>query len=179
MINLQDFCGDENSSFRLATPFSKGEWSYATNGHILIRVPLIAGLREDGPNADKMFEVNCKNIAPPSITFAVELPPLETQSEECSECDGTGNPHDCPACECKCDECDGRGSWDVSSDKGVSVAIGGVPFGCGLIRLLMTLPALRIAPPQQKKALYFAFDGGDGLLMPLTKPHETNIAITL
>ncbi len=39
MIDLKPFCGDNDIRYYLNEPFSEGEFTYATNGHILIRVP--------------------------------------------------------------------------------------------------------------------------------------------
>lgn len=177
MINLQAFCGDGGIDFRIGSPFSKGDWTYATNGHIIIRVPLVAGLREDGTNAEKIFEDATKGVRP-SLNFVVpELPPLtEAQAVKCSECDGTGSAHDCPSCDCSCDDCCGTGLIDgAPPDKLVSVQVGGVPFACDYIRLISTLPSVQITKPIKEKPWWFAFDGGEGILMPLRVARETNI----
>ena len=176
-IDLQAFCGDGEIDFRIGSPFSKGEWTYATNGHIIVRVPLVAGLREDGPNADKIFENATKGDRPSLILVTPELPPLsDAQAVDCDDCDGTGLVHDCPSCDCKCEECSGTGLCDgASPDKAVSVQIGDVPFACEYIRLVSALPGLRITRPIKEKPWWFSFDGGEGILMPLRAARETNI----
>jgi hypothetical protein len=54
MIDLKPFC--DKGSFRgLEAPFTVGDWTYATDGHICIRVPRRADAPERGrqPDASK------------------------------------------------------------------------------------------------------------------------------
>jgi len=177
IVDLQKFCDDAGINFRIKSPFSKGEWTYATNGHIMIRVPLIAGHRKDGPNAEKLY-TDAMRTPGELVPFVIpELPALSIESEECVKCDGSGNKHDCPACDCDCEECDGSGQVKSVSDKQVSVQIAGVPFACEYIRLLGELPGLRLREPLKEKPLLFAFDGGEGMLMPLRSSREKSIKV--
>ena len=56
--DLMKFCGG-NDRAGIATPFSIGEYTYATNGHIMVRVPRIADIpeRTDAPSPAKIEEV--------------------------------------------------------------------------------------------------------------------------
>ena len=57
-INLDIFC--DPSSPGLTRPFSVGTWSYATNGHILVRVPRRDDVAEnpDAPNTRALLRKN-------------------------------------------------------------------------------------------------------------------------
>jgi len=165
-VELQKFC-ENATNCRIKRPFNKGPWTYATNGHIMIRVPLIAGFRDDGPNAEKLYDDAMKADGE-CVAFAIPaLPPVTIDSEECSKCNGSGSKHDCPGCTCECEECEGAGEVKTNSDKAISVQIGKVPFACEYIRLLGELPGLCLREPAEEKALLFKFDGGEGMLMPL------------
>ena len=51
--DLQKFCGRETSRAYLMKPFTHGAYSWATDGHIIIRVPRIDGVAEtSGPPID-------------------------------------------------------------------------------------------------------------------------------
>ena len=58
-MDLQQFCsvGDEYNRYRIHRPFSRGAWSWATNGHILVRVARRADIPEDqdAPNAEAVW----------------------------------------------------------------------------------------------------------------------------
>lgn len=47
MINLEDFCDKTNKE--LSTPFSFGDWSVASEGHIAIRVPRRENIVREAP----------------------------------------------------------------------------------------------------------------------------------
>ena len=50
MIDLKPFCSREVGREYLRQPFSFGEWTYATNGYVMVRVPR----RDDVPENDKV-----------------------------------------------------------------------------------------------------------------------------
>ena len=169
MIDLEPFCGKEGNRPYLHHPFSRDEFTFATDGRICVRVPRIAGI----PERDK-HEINPTNLpwdqtAEFSPLPELKLPPQTTDMELCA-CYG-GKIHDCPDCECECENCDGRGETKVNSDDDKSIDILALPFGLRYVRLVTTLPNVQIAkiawPNDTVTGLRFKFDGGDGLLMPL------------
>ena len=48
-IDLQQFCSKDDTRPYICKPFSFGEFSYATNGHIIVRVARRADVEEGNP----------------------------------------------------------------------------------------------------------------------------------
>jgi hypothetical protein len=193
---LAKFCTLDPTRVNISVPWSKGDFTYATDGSILIRVPRKEFEPEiDGaPNVDGMFDAPV-----PAEMFSladIELPALEATEKTCPDCNGAGTE------DCECPECDGRGMVDFSnrhSDYEVDcktcdgegkihkcdkcnatgkitiqnmqpVAVGNAHFQLKYLLLLKDLPGCKIGPGAKAMgfvAAYFAFDGGDGLLMPM------------
>lgn len=157
--DMQKFCGTEERVAEIRHPFTRGDFTYATNGHIMIRVPRLA---EDcdqprAPHAEKLFDMApAMELAP---LPAMELP--EPATEECPVCTEGENIHDCPNCTCSCETCDDKGEIQVQ----VSCDLNGAIYQTKYIRLIQTLPGVLFATnaPQSGSAR-FAFDGGEGLL---------------
>jgi hypothetical protein len=172
VVDLSPFCGDEDGRPEFSQPFSRGEYSYATNGAVCIRIPR----RDDIPEIE--------GTPDPSVVFAenkdasyrrliINLPD-ETEAK-CPVCLGRGRLHPCPDCECRCLVCeDGK----VSADSFTSVNVAGYSFAAHYVRVLIALPKLQVAKPIRGRSgsmLPFRFEGGDGLLMGLHEPGETQI----
>ncbi len=193
--DLQPFCSEDESRKGITQPWSEGEYSYATNGCILIRVPRLGDVPEcdEAPkNVDKMFASQESRMGPEhalaALTFTVDEP---TQCPECKgkgkvdncpECYGTGEVHfgnlynnyivECASCggggiphDPKCQVCSGTGKLEVVTP----AKVGEAWFNATYLQLLKTLPDCKIgAPfPTPISPAYFHFVGGDGLLMPL------------
>jgi hypothetical protein len=191
---LARFCHAEN--IILNVPWSRGVYTYATNGHILVRAPRLEDVpeKEDAPEVDKMFSIPLPDEWFPLADMA--LPALEATEKTCPECNGAGTK------ECECPECDGRGMVDFTNrhndyevdcktcngegkihkcDKCNAtgkiavetlqpIKVGASHFQLRYLLLLKDLPNGKIAPAAPSQSLlaaYFAFDGGDGLLMPM------------
>lgn len=183
-MDLKSFCGREESRPYMSLPFSVGEWTYATNGHICIRIPRVPEIGECTEEklpiaAVKLFD------ALPSDGF-VPLPPIKIEHEEweeCPECDGRGHDHDCPSCQCVCDDCDGTGV--PKEGHGTSVGVNDVIFHGIYVAKLQKLPNVAITKPLLEvsytsvKGVFFRFDGGEGILMPMTRKSEKHIDVTL
>lgn len=196
--DLWQFCMVAETAMRsrydLSQPFSRGAFSYATNGHIIIRVPRIA---ED-------WEATWPKIEQVTAAITHEhlspLPTLHTDDPgECPTCKGFGvvRPHmafggQCEGCKkCTwgyipartphpdqdtCDTCEGR---KVIWAKDAKVFL---TDRCAIApryyRMLAALPDIRIdltagcvstswEKDQAMTGVSFAFDGGDGLVMPI------------
>lgn len=173
-IDLQKFCGDEPYRPYLLKPFSQGEWTYATNGHICVRVPRIEGAAtpDNAPNAAALFvgvTTPCDMALP-----KIKIPKGPTEKIECSDCEGSGHVHECPDCQCECDGCDGTGKCWPRED--VSVELAGNPFAARYVRLLYELPNVRIPSKEKHGApMPFKFDGGEGVLMGTSRPLKKHI----
>lgn len=148
--NLKPFCiSPDWGRVELEEPFSRGGFSYATNGHVLIRVPrLVDVTSERGPASDDLF------VRAFSPSEWLDVPdtgaPVMVRCEYCRGAAGG------------CDECDFTGRIEPYTPIGV----GDQFFQAKYLRLLRTLPGVKIGPTCQMKAARFQFDGGDGLIMP-------------
>jgi hypothetical protein len=152
-------------------PFSRGDYTYATNGHVIVRVPR----RDEVPEQPKapltVGAVFYKIDA--SLPFRriprYEIP--EAKKSPCIHC-FDGFQHDCPNCECECEECDGTGT-EIEL---ISVALGPAILAAQYVKLLQTLPDIKIAVGSDRnRPMHFTFDGGDGLLMPMSRPYDTHV----
>ena len=162
-IDLAPFCSTDPRRPYLHAPSSRGDFTYATNGHILIKIPKRDGIA----TADKFPD--CEKVMPSfaGVSFKplahVVLPPRKTVP--CDICEGRGHAHDCPDCGCECDECDGRGSLPII----ISVDLRGGIFDAHYISILLSLPGIEIPErhTDPNKPMPFRFDGGVGCLMPM------------
>lgn len=163
-MNLEQFCGDPDSRHQISTPFRVGEFDYATDGRIMIRVPSTGDHRhrDDAPNAfvEKYFSRECGEFS--------ELPAFDVWKEEdlkpCSPCGGTGDGEFG-----ECQYCDGWGFGTGERETDKVELLGGFASDLYLSRI-MNFPNIRIAKcvpwPKEDGAVYhFAFDGGEGVLM--------------
>lgn len=173
-LDLQQFCGKSEMRLFINGPFSDGDYTYATDLHIAVRVSRRPGVSEAEhiPDMKKLFGT-CDDFICFPITINMPVLPERLESK-CSPCGGEGvrteNEHDeCPSCMCEverqCEDCEGTGK--KSSDHHTAIDIFEVPFSAKYVRLLSLLPDLAIKMPEQKSTMYFKFKGGDGLLMPM------------
>lgn len=166
-INLMPFCSRDDLRPALHKPSSRGEFTYATNGHILIRVPRRDDVEDnpDFPNAEKVIAVTEGRHL--FVLPVMNLPPAADEIT-CLDCDATGMAHQCPDCTCECMTC--RGSGKVAADAEDCVAFDGVPFAIGYVRMIAALPGVRVAVGKEAhEPLRFEFDGGIGALMPIMR----------
>jgi hypothetical protein len=169
-IDLNKFCDPDDCRSVCARPFSVGEYSYATDGHILIRVDRKADISDsDDPLKNKIISYfDIKDLEPTPLPLNVSLP--EREIITCPECvDGiVEESHDCPCCECEdeCSYCNGTGKKD--SDLLNRVEVHGAFFRQGNIRLIINLPNPMIIKRSKEYTdpMCFSFDGGIGFVMP-------------
>src|SRR5689334_6461837 len=92
---LRQFCSTDPFRPDIQTPWSRGEHTYATNGHIIIRVPIMPNVaeREVAPNAETIFRLTALQTDLRSLR-RIEF--SEITKEVCPYCDGRGSEHDCP-----------------------------------------------------------------------------------
>lgn len=175
---MKPFCSTELSRPYLHTPFSLGEFTVATNGHILVRVPRMANVAEISQilSVDALFHDPVKGYRE---LGRLDIPVVAETIEKCGDCNGRGtygHAHDCPDCTCDetCEECNGTGK--VTRIPKISVEIGGLIFDAKYVRMLLALPNLQIEGRLKKaERMRFTFDGGDGALMPMRAEHETHV----
>jgi hypothetical protein len=174
-IDLNSFCEltDESPREELRQPFSRGDFTYATNGHIMVRVP-----RRIDVSRDVVLKVDPETIlAGINETKFRPLPNVTLPDDStvaCPSCNGSKHEHRCPDCKCKCEYCDGAGL--VTEE--ISVSIGKAPFALRYVRMLIELPKIEVAKRVKLKPatpILFRFDGGVGALMPMRSRGERHI----
>lgn len=191
---LKRFSSKDPTRTQILEPWSRGEYSFATDSRILIRVPRLDQIPEnrDAPATDHLFAKF------PHAGNWLSIPGLpEPQDEPCPECEGSGKESArcqackgegttlCPTCEdgdlkCRkchgtgfdeenrggtsCEHCDGSGKRPIRQ----SITVGNEVVDARYLRLIRDLPNVRIANGRKEAcALTFVFDGGDGLIMPI------------
>ncbi len=179
MTDLQKFCADKNSArLALQNPFSRGEWTYATNGHIAVRVARLEEVldNEKAPNVEKLF-----TAAENRTGYQwVDIPEVTVKTFECTCCDGGWIEYKSE--KIACDECDGTGRETKSEP--VRFNCDGTEIGLANIYLDLIkkeLPSAQIGLIKEASVLWSAglrkepeptpvkikFDGGEGLLMAM------------
>lgn len=167
---LQAFCSNDPTRPNLHAPFYIGEFTYATDGVIAIRIPGKL-TRNPKPRAmragpeplfkrhlffhpDFLHMLGDFTIPAPASIPCVECQMLEKPDPGCDECSGSGAILEYPAAR-------------LSRD--------GRAFDCRYLAAIAALPEAELcdAPPPNPvdlvNAAAFRFSGGYGLLMPLTK----------
>ncbi|BEV44809.1 hypothetical protein [Afipia carboxidovorans] len=180
-IDLQKFCGSDDTLSLLSKPFTQGAYTYATDRAVIVRVPKVDGVAQLDSvvaiDADRPFKhFSDQSFAPlPKLN----LPPLSgPKVVACTECDGRGTEHDCPDCNCVCDACDGTGKEEVETK--ISTSLGGATLQLKYVHLIASLPRVEISTQLAASLngpVFFRFDGGEGALMPMTRPCENHIQI--
>jgi len=154
-IDLNSFC--DPGRYKFARPWSEGVYTYAANGHILIRVPrdrLIPVSAEAHRITDNAEVVEWFDLEPLYGWHA--LPVVTVARIECPSCHGVQG--------CDCGYCDGDGSYPEDIEP---VVVGGVPFSSHVLEKLGVLPACEIGVNDMTSPSRIRFKGGDGLIMPI------------
>lgn len=159
MINLQAFCANsyEERSY-LRQPFMHRGYQYATNGHIIVRIPApgtesINFPFKPGSAAEGLFA---------DSTHAAHSPlPAYSLGVICKICAGTGQNQARPGSLRECALCGGYGSFFKALNTPIAV------FDVRYFNWISKLPNARIALQPFPKPSHFIFDGGEGLLAPI------------
>lgn len=107
MIDLKQFCQTEGSP-AISTPWSEGDYTYASNGHLLVRVPRIGDIPEK-IEAPSIVGTSIGAGFDKKIEEWFEVPNLVIAPKDCQICKGTGRQYNCP-------ECEGEGEVHLSTD---------------------------------------------------------------
>ena len=182
---LKTYCSTDIQRKWVTKPFTVGDFTFATDGRILFRVPAIAEVPED-PDATKGSKGVMAMLDKDVVNEYKPLPPFEPREPgPCPGCDGRGKSEwvECPDCTERihldgqtivCLECGGLGRRLKHDDGNIhllSVDLGGTWISVKYYEILSKLPKLTIATNMDATGpLHFKFDGGDGLLMPMTIP---------
>ena len=157
--DLKQFCADrEDPRPYLRQPWTRDGYTWATNGHIIIRVPVIDGI-PDCPNSRDGVLLFSQQKEP--IDW-IPVPAVEpTKTEDCENCDGTGT-HECSCgTEHDCGECDGMGKVE---SKPQAIKVGNAFFADHYLRLIA---GWEIAPNGPTDPTWIRKGDALGLLMPM------------
>jgi hypothetical protein len=194
---LEKFTGVDDYREYLSAPWRRDGFIYATNGHFMVEIPDDgrAGIPpyDKHPDCAALFAKRAPGEFK-SLPALGKFAPCEScggkgvgYRETCPDCDGEGEfKHGCYEYDCK--RCDGEGYFFFAETPagekesrcpacyGLGEAVDrnhGTPFGTQvfatrLLRVIATLPGVEAASCSgDKPPLWFRFDGGRGLVMPL------------
>jgi hypothetical protein len=105
---LKKFCGNNDVRQYLNAPFSLGEWTYASDGHIAARIPRVDSVPE--VELPKNMDKSLPELFTKEFSNWVPVPAVTIRPDEyCYVCDGTGE-RECNMGHIhECDSCDGTG----------------------------------------------------------------------
>jgi hypothetical protein len=158
-MTLEKFCDYDGSTGEpfLTRPFSIGQHTYATNGHIIVRVPLIETFGPPVNPPERLEEGLGKVLKEPDraryFKFPVEQIPPKSDDVECPICGGTGHEHECPDCLCECWKCNGSGK--VNWDDERTATVNRVMFALRYLRMIAALPDPIILKPRPDQPVLF------------------------
>lgn len=188
-VDLMDFCAAHDE--RLEEPFTIGSHTFFSDGHCVVRVPVIESVDREAP-FDSIAKI--KFEAPGGGKWC-SLPTIKIEMKECGVCLGTGKTTFCDECggegevsfdtdnntyEMECKECFGdgvtagghdtckicNGSGERPKECWQVTLINGNPFSMELLNLIQRLPDVELYSQPIKDRMYpFRFRGGDGVLM--------------
>ena len=136
---LQCFCAaQDNVRYYLRTPWTRDGYTWATNGHILVRVPALTDVSENrfAPSTLKLWN----DVPEPKEWFPVPACAMP-ELVPCNWCDGTG-----------------KDPYDKSS-----ICVDGARFAR---RFLALIQGWEISPTSKKGAAWIRYGEALGLLMP-------------
>lgn len=177
------------------TPWSRGEYSYATDGRMMMRAQRLNEFQDRATNDGASTTADSLAMAPTGPTWydvPADLPPAPgpcprchgAGDVKCEACRGDGEVdwefrHDgrvydmkasCPICDgdgrVECNPCAGRGRADEPG-----IEVGPALINPRYLRLLAGLPGCRLAPVDGWAPVAFEFDGGRGrgAVMPVRR----------
>lgn len=153
-IDLDLFCAPAQhpSAAAIGRPWSRGKWTYATNGHVLVRLPRLPDVDDNplAPDGEALIRACDFGERVAATCWDEPLPPLAHMLLD----------HDDEQVLVLC-----QGSLDV----------GGVPFQLRYLHLIASLPRLELGRQKEPTGpLPFVAACGDilGAVMPLLRPRE-------
>lgn len=178
-IDLNVFCRPSGSSFNLSSPWRVGDYTYATNKHIMVRVTNHNGSRsectENRPDLEAIF------LKMDFSSCDMEIPrfdmPEMNKKVKCDECFGNKKLHDCQSCTCICQNCNGTGLIDNPPDGNVSVTFNGGILDAWYLKLISdNLPDVLFGSGKFRyDPVSFTFLGGCGAIMPILGKYKKHL----
>lgn len=158
MIDLSPFYDPRDIRHQITAPFSDADFTYATNGDILIRVARRPEIAE-APFAANCFKLLAQfAIGDDRQWFGIPALP-EAIIIDCMNCCTADYEPDGP-----CEDC--HDTKRVEQPQ--SVDVGDCYFARKYLAILAALPACTISP-NGKNGAWWKCGGADGLLMPMTR----------
>jgi hypothetical protein len=193
-LNLQKFCARSyDKREHLKTAWAHKGWTYASNGHILLRVPA----PEHADTVATHGAANAGSMVDDAGKVSYIGLPNTPEPTRCDECAGVGQylQMKCPDCEGKgefthgvydyeCRRCEGDGLVRAAEGeaggelqdcaacdgigyfRGIGSLVGNATYDRAYLHMLAKLPGVRVCTNGPGKPMHFTFDGGEGLLMP-------------
>lgn len=173
-IDLKPFCDPDSVCYALVTPWNSGGWTYATDGHVLVRIP----------TGDPDTSDDKRRPAIPQEWFATEREWKWTtwpKRRRCQECGGAGDrqtkcDHCSAASRKRCADCDGTGLITLDCRcRETGKEICGVKISDHYAWLIGRLPGVECHvndapyPDGERGFLILRFDGGEGVIVGLAK----------
>ncbi len=158
---LNRFCDPEKGRYGLSLPYVQDGYWYATDGHVMARVPVDITETIDATNQGRKVPKDCNIFFanfPPCLDAA---PDVGRTLKQCAHCCGSGD----YICDCghehKCKWCEGKGvvpafvEWNGCNWKAISLA------------LVKSLPGVKVAYDNKTCRLYFTAEYGiEGVVAP-------------
>lgn len=163
---LGAFCGEPDARYFMQLPYVQCGWRYATDGRIVVRVPS-PGEPDTPEPAEGRLPPDLLYDFPAQIEEMIPWPAPEYTIGECDACRGTGKE--------LCRVCDSETRHECSACAGAGKVPIGLNVGYWFIaarydRLIRDLPGVMFCNEGTSSGpLYFRFDGGEGLVMPLRR----------
>lgn len=185
---LQRFCADDHARATITKPFSFGDYTYATNGHVCIRVPRMAEVTPESDIITRLTWDHEEISGWQEMPYGYLVPPMVL----CPSCRGSKLYQACLGCEfnracdedemkdcerlmetgARCTECDRDGRVYGKRCFRVLMCEGGTNLNGEYLELLRILPGHIWIAPDPKDSLHAnvrirSSAGWDGLLMPM------------
>jgi len=189
---IESFCAKKSIRNSLLRPFNIGEFTYSTDGHVLLRIDSRPEYATNPP-LQSVLDLEIK-LYPDDLYSSI--PDISLKDSVCPDCNGSGSGSECPDCEgCgdvswesdhgyeyedTCQMCSGsgiiKGPCDICEGTGKIikqeyVEIGTKLFDPRFLLLIKSLPNCKIATEAvpDLKAVPFKCAGGLGIIMPVRK----------
>lgn len=185
-LDLQRFCADEFPA-RMVKPFSYGKHTYATDGHILIRVPRRGNVSE---RQDAPLQGDVLSLFTPMGMDGVwtAFPEIKLPAPgPCKWCDGSGEDQGIHSVKgVPCLECDGSGfgkPTGIYRFKTFDLDIKYAALISEMDESEICVPHVEfeISPVGKKSehTILWRFKGGDGVVMPMRRNVTDEIEVGL
>ena len=194
VINLEKFCSEDENRTKINHPFCHNGYKYATDGKIVIRIPLddlergisiinnnVTDILKEFSWCEEKEEIKIPTIS--AITKQV-CGKCKGEKTKCPECDGEGEvetwntyneyTNTCATCDgdeyIPCPQCSDLG---IETNKNHYVDFPDFKMNVFYLNLIKELPELKMYNLINTKWLkYFSFTGGEGLLAVLRERCE-------